>query len=361
MTRSSVPRIEINLAKIAHNAETLKHMYKTKGIELMGVTKGVCGSPAIARVLVESGIHTLAESKLANLKKMHENQIQAQYVLLRTPALSEVESVINYADISMNSELIIIKKLSETAIALNKVHKIILMIEMGDLREGIMPSDINQFIQQVVTLPGVKIVGLGANFACFGGVKPTQANMASLSSLAATIEVDFSLSLSYVSGGNSANYNWFMEAENTERINNLRLGESILLGRETLCRKTIPDLFTDAFTFVAEVIESKIKPSVPYGEIGQDAFGNTPQFQDKGQINRAILGVGLQDVLVSGLTPILNIEILGSSSDHIVLATRKVDLGVGSEVKFSVNYGALLSAMTSPYVAKKYTHTAKTR
>jgi len=148
--------------------------------------------------------------------------------------------------------------------------------------------------------------------------------------------------------------NLFISTEDIGRINNLRLGESIYLGCETLYRKPIPGLFTDAFTLVAEVIESKIKPSVPNGEVCQDAFGNIPEFQDRGQIRRAILGVGLQDVLVSGLTPGSDIDILGMSSDHIIVDAKEIDLNVGNEVEFSLNYGALLSAMTSPYVMKRY-------
>jgi predicted amino acid racemase len=357
LTRSVAPRIEINLAKIAYNAEKLVQLYGSKGIGLMGVTKTVCGDPAVAKVFAKKGIHVLADSKLKNLKKMRDARIKAQFVLLRTPALSEVDSVIKYADISMNTELTVIKRLSAAAEAHNTPHNIILMIEMGDLREGIMPANVEGFIQEVLKLQAIKIVGVGANFACFGGVKPSVENMGYLSLLADKIETTFSLSLSYVSGGNSANYNWFKTAENIGKINHLRIGESIYLGRETLCRTAIPELFTDAFTFVSEVIESKIKPSVPYGETGQDAFGNRPQFQDRGQIRRAILGVGSQDVLVAGLSPKLDIEILGSSSDHTVVDAKETDLKIGDEVTFTPNYGALLSVMTSPYVFKKYINT----
>jgi predicted amino acid racemase len=356
LTRLTTPRIEINLAKIAHNAEKLIHLYNTKGIGLMGVTKVVCGGEAIAKVLVSKGFLMLADSKLENLKKMRDAKIKAQYVLLRTPALSEIDSVIKFADISMNTELAVIKKLSAAANKYNTLHKIILMIEMGDLREGILPIHLEGFIQEIMELTGIKIVGIGANFACFGGIKPSKTNLGDLSILASVIEEKFSLSLSCISGGNSANYSWFMTAANIGKINNLRIGESIYLGCESLGRTAIPELFTDAFTLVAEVIESKIKSSKPYGEIGQDAFGNHPQFEDRGQMKRIILSVGSQDVLVSGLTPRLDIEILGSSSDHTLLDAKKIDLEVGDEVMFNLNYGALLSVMTSPYVFKKYIH-----
>lgn len=175
-----------------------------------------------------------------------------------------------------------------------------------------------------------------------------------MSSIAKNIEDKFKLKLKFISGGNSANYNWFMTTKDVGRINNLRLGESIFLGRETLDRKPIPKLFTDAFTLIAEVIESKIKPSLPYGDIHRDAFGNTPKFHDIGEIRRTLLGVGLQDVLVPGLIPMLDIDILGASSDHLIVNIKQTDIKLGETIKFNLNYGALLAAMTSPYIIKKY-------
>ncbi|MHC1604627.1 MAG: alanine/ornithine racemase family PLP-dependent enzyme [Candidatus Methanofastidiosia archaeon] len=350
----TTPRIEIDLAKIAHNAKKLKGLYGSKGIGVIGVTKVVCGDPSIADVLVKSGINTLADSRIANIRRMRDAGIQAQFVLLRTPIPSQVEFVIRYTDISLNSELSVIKRLSKSAVKQDTTHKIILMVELGDLREGLMPSDLENTVKGVLELDGIELVGIGTNLACFGGIRPDEEKMGYLSSITRNVEEKFGLTLEFVSGGNSANYNWFMSTEDVGKINNLRLGESIYLGRETLYRKHIPELFTDAFTLVAEVIESKIKPSVPYGEVCQDASGNIPVFQDRGQVRRAILGVGLQDVLVSGLTPGLDIDILGASSDHIIVNAKQINLKVGNEVEFDLNYGALLSAMTSQYVMKRY-------
>ncbi len=348
-----MPRIEIDLGKIAHNAKTLKELYGSKGINVIGVTKVVCGDPVIAEVLVKSGITILADSRIENIVKMHDADIHTQFLLLRT-SLSQSESVVKYADISLNSELAIINKISKYAVKQNITHKIILMVELGDLREGIMPSDLENTINEVLGLKGIELVGIGTNLACFGGIRPNDEKMKYLSLLAENIEKKFDLTLAFISGGNSANYDWFMSTKDIGRINNLRLGESIFLGCETLERKTINRLFTDAFTLIAEVIESKIKPSLPYGDVCQDAFGNIPKFSDLGLMNRAILGVGLQDVLVSGLTPLSDIDILGSSSDHIIINAKQSEIKVGDTVEFNLNYGALLSAMTSPYIIKIY-------
>jgi len=348
-----MPRIGIDLWKIAHNAKILKELYGSKDIDAIGVTKVVCGDPVITKVLVISGISILADSRIANIVKMRNADIHVQFLLLRT-SLSLSESVVKYADISLNSEFSVIKELSKYAVKQNTTHKIILMVELGDLREGIMPSDLENTVKKVIKLKGIKLAGIGTNLACFGGIKPNDEKMNYLSSLAKDIEKKFDLVLEFVSGGNSANYNWFMSTKNVGKINNLRLGESIFLGRETLDRKPITGLFTDAFTLFAEVIESKIKPSLPYGDVGQDAFGNTPEFHDIGKMKRALLGVGLQDVLVSGLTPISDINILGASSDHIIIDAKQSEIKVGDTVEFNLNYGALLSAMTSPYIIKIY-------
>ena len=349
----ATPRIEINLDKIAHNTKTLIELYGFRGINVIGVSKVVCGNPGVAATLVKNGISILADSRLANIRRMRTAGIQAQFVLLRTPFLSQAEEVVTYTDISLNSELAVIRELSKCALVSNTRHQVILMIELGDLREGLMPADLNNTVEQVLKLDGIKLIGIGTNLACFGGIKPDDINMGILSSLASEIEEKFGLKLTFVSGGNSANYDWFNSTKDIGRINNLRLGESIFLGCETLNRKPIPGLFTDAFTLVAEIIESKVKPSVPYGIVHQDAFGNVPEFKDHGQIKRAILGIGLQDVLVSGLIPRSDIDILGASSDHIIIDTKGTELKVGNEVEFDLNYGALLSAMTSPYVIKK--------
>ena len=352
------PRIEIDLGKLSHNAKSLKKLCAAKGVSIMGVTKAVCGDPTIVDVLVKAGIQTLADSRLENIKRMRQAGIQAQFVLLRTPAPSQVESTVKDVDISLNSEFSVIKKLATFATENNITHKIILMVELGDLREGLMPEALEETVGLVNDQKGISLAGIGTNFACFGGVKPDKEKLKHLTSLAGNIEDKFGLTLEIVSGGNSANYDWFMSTKDVGKVNNLRLGESIFLGREALHRKPIPGLFTDAFKLVAEVIESKFKPSKPYGDIAQDAFGNVPEFPDLGQMRRAILSIGVQDVLVAGITPCKDIRVLGASSDHLILDAQKISLEVGDEVTFNMNYGALLSSMTSPYVLKTYHNSA---
>jgi predicted amino acid racemase len=350
----SVPRIEIELDKLSHNARKLTALYGSKGIHITAVTKGVCGSLRIANALLNSGIRSFGDSRIANIQKMREGGIDAQFILIRSPMPSEVERVIEFADVSLNTEISVIRLLADQATKRGKTHRVILMIELGDLREGILPSDLEPVVKETLGMQGVKLAGVGTNLACFGGVKPTEANMQELSAIVDNLQRKFGIDFEVVSGGNSANYQWFVSTPDVGRINHLRIGEAIMLGCDTLTRERIPGLYTDVFTLVAEVIELKTKPSKPYGEIAQDAFGHVPIYEDIGNIRRAILALGMQDVDISAIKSRVKVNILGASSDHLILDARDSGLEVGMEVRFDVNYGALLRAMTSPYVEKVY-------
>ena len=352
--KSPMPRIEISLTQIRDNARMLSELYGQKGISLMGVSKAVLGEPSIVEAMVQGGVHVIADSRIENIQKMKTAGISTQFVLLRTP-LSQAESIVKSADISLNTEIETLKELSHYAKMQNKNHRVIIMVELGDLREGVLPCELSDFAKKTLALPQIELIGIGCNLACHGGAKPDETNMHQLSKLADSLEKEFQISLEIISGGNSANYEWYKSAGDIGRINNLRLGESILLGCETVNRTAIPGLHTNAFQLIAEVIESKEKPSLPSGEISQDAFGNTPSFQDRGIHQRVIIALGRQDIQMSSLKPDNKLEILGSSSDHIILDSSNHNLQVGDEVKFDLDYSGLLSAMTSPFIRKQFT------
>jgi len=348
------PRLEIELHKIVHNARELIALYGSKGIRITAITKGICGSPEIASALLRSGIKSLGDSRIANIQKMREAGIEAELTLIRSPMPSETEQVVRLVDMSLNTEISVIRLLARHAARYGKMHQIILMIELGDLREGILPSGVKPIVEETIDLEGVELAGIGTNLACFVGIEPTEAKMRELSSLADNLQQGYGINLRIVSGGNSANYQWFVSTPDVGLINHLRIGESILLGCDTLTRKQIHGLYTDAFRLVGEVIELKTKPSRPHGETVQGASGRVRDFEDNGCMKRAILAIGRQDVDVSRIKPRIDADILGASSDHLILDAKDNNLEVGMEVRFDVDYGALLRAMTSPYVEKVY-------
>jgi predicted amino acid racemase len=294
----------------------------------------------------------LADSRIENIEAMRRSKMAAGMSMIRSPMFSQVKRVVASADMSFNSELETVRRLSLEARQLDRTHAVVLMVELGDLREGIMPVDLMAAVTETLGLPNIVLKGLGTNLACRSGVSPDDLNMGELSRLANMIEAKYDISLDIVSGGNSANLDWVFSTEHTGRINNLRLGESILLGCETLQRNKIDGLHSDAFTLVAEVIESKVKPTMPRGSLAQTAFGALSVGNDRGTILQSIAAIGIQDVDLGGITAPKGIKILGGSSDHLIISSSNTDVAVGTEIAFQLDYSALLRAMTSPFVTK---------
>jgi predicted amino acid racemase len=348
------PRLEIDLGKIQHNARTLVERLASRGISVTGVTKATLGSSEIAHAMLRAGVSGLGDSRIENIEAMRSSHVSARLSLIRSPMLSQAKRVVTSSDVSFNTELEVIRRLSLEAGKLDRTHAVVLMVELGDLREGLMPDDLVAAVREMLSLPNIVFKGLGTNLACRSGASPDDAKMGELSRLAALIEATFDISIEIVSGGNSANLEWVFSSEYTGRVNNLRLGESILLGREPLHRNVIDGLHTDAITLIAEVIESKLKPTQPSGKLAQNGFGKRPDVVDRGTVAQAILAIGVQDVDMSGLQPSKGIEILGGSSDHLVVTSGVGNLAVGAEMTFQLDYSALLRAMTSPFVGKSY-------
>ena len=348
----TAPRLDIDLDKLHHNARTLVERLAARGISVTGVTKAILGAPNIAAMWLQAGVSALGDSRIENIEAMRREDVPASMTLIRSPMLSQADRVVAHADVSFNTELDVIKKLSSAAKEVGKTHGIVLMVELGDLREGIMPGDLLPTVRDALRLPNIMVKGIGTNLACRSGVAPDAKNMAEVSALADSIDATFGAKLSIVSGGNSGNLEWVLGGADVGRINNLRLGESLLLGRETLHRTPIDGLHTDAITLVAEVIESKVKPSRPWGEIAQAAFGNQPPATDHGRVSQTIFAIGQQDTDPCGLQPPPGLKLLGSSSDHLIADAGRHRLAVGAEVAFQLNYSALVRAMTSPFVGK---------
>lgn len=353
------PRLEIDLEAIRDNTKVLVDRLAPRGIRVTGVTKAGLGSPGLARALLCGGAAGLGDSRVENLGRLRAAEIDSALTLIRTPMLSQVRSVVRHADTSMNTEGVVLDGLSAAAVEQDTIHAVVIMVELGDLREGVPSADVVALARFVGRRKGLSLVGLGTNLACQCGVVPDQEKMDELSVLAEQVEAACSVGLSIVSGGNSANLDWALTTHDVGRINDLRLGESILLGTEPLHRRPIDGLRTDAFTLVAEIIEVRVKPAQPWGELAQNAFGTQASRRGTGAVRQAIVSLGRQDVEPDGLRLPDGVALLGMSSDHLVLDIGDAGGSVGDEMRFGVDYGALLRAMTSPFVTKVETRTLR--
>lgn len=355
MTYFKTPRLEIYTDRIEGNARAVIELCRAHGVEVACVTKVMSAHPAILQSLAAAGADSIADSRISNLQSIANTGLTLPTLLLRVPTPSRVADVVRCADTSLNSSAETIELLSRAAQLVRRTHQVIVMVDLGDLREGVWPDRVVSVVSQAADFPHVEIVGLGTNLACYGGVVPTTENMQVLVDLRDACREATDLPLDLISGGNSANLPLLASGGMPKEINHLRIGEAITLGRNVLDRSPWPGTRQDTIRIVAEVVEVERKPSLPLGRRGQDAFGESIEFVDRGVRKRAICNVGRQDVVVNGLTPEdPGIIVLGGSSDHLVVdveeATSEVKLG--DEVGFFPSYGSLLAATTSPYVQK---------
>jgi predicted amino acid racemase len=353
------PLLHINIQKLKNNLAVLSAAVKSAGCSLMIVTKSFCADEEIVRMLAASPlVDYLADSRIQNLKVCAGRGKPA--VLLRLPQPCEIEDVVSYADISLNSELDTLTLLNAEAGRQCKRHKVILMIDLGDLREGLYFTEgenILKTAEAVVGMPNLTLYGLGVNLTCCGAVIPQKDNLSILVSWADTIRKHCGINLPVVSGGNSSSFYLIEKGELPTGINNLRLGEAFIAGREAAYKQRIKDTFDDAVSLEAQIIEVQTKPSVPAGERGVDAFEEKPSFEDRGLLKRAICAVGRQDLEISGIVPLdPGVEVLGASSDHLILnvSASERDYAVGGTIRFVPNYTALLRLFTSAYIGRVY-------
>jgi predicted amino acid racemase len=354
--RTSTAVIHVDLAKIEANARSLTG--QLPDVAFAGVTKVTCGSPEVARAMLAGGVAVIADSRLANLRCLKDGGVAAPLWLLRSPTPTLAADTVRLADVSLNSELETIRALGAAAVAAGRAHGVIVMVDLGDLREGVLPQDLPAFLEVAEHIAGVVVEGIGTNLTCYGAIVPTAENLGRLVELGEAAERQLGRRL-LISGGNSSTLWRALKGGGIPaRIDNLRVGESMALGVDTITRAPIDGLHVDAFVVEAPVIECRVKPSLPAGEAAQDSYGNRPTFVDRGERRRAICAIGRQDIVPEGMRPLdPRVEVLGASSDHMIVDVQAVEPppAVGDRIAFVPNYASVLQAFTSAYVVKDFT------
>ena len=370
------PRLVIDIKKLADNVKTLAAITTDDGnCSLMIVTKGLCADLEMVKMLAGiPEVDFVADSRLKNIKSYSKIVRDAgkKTVLIRIPMLSEVDELVKCVDLCFNSEMETVRAIDKAAAKEGKVQDVLLMIDLGDLREGIFFKNEDEILSaatEIKEMNNVTLYGIGVNLTCYGAIIPKNENLSKLVEIARKIENKTGLKLEMVSGGNSSSI-YLIESDRMPRIgrmpkdekmpegiNNLRLGEAFLLGNDTAYETEIPNTHHDAIKLQAQIVEMKEKPSLPIGEVGVDAFGEKPHYEDKGIMKRAIIAIGKQDTDLGSMTPVDDrIEIMGGSSDHIILDLTACndDYKLGDIVEFTVGYGGMLKLATSPYVDRVY-------
>ena len=353
------PKLVVNLEKLKTNIRFLTDNMTAHNLSITAVTKVHSANPEVVKVFEKfPEIEYFGDSRIKNLMTyQHSNK---KKILIRIPMHSEVDAVIKYADISFNSEISTIKLLNQAAKKVGKIHQILLMVDLGDLREGFFDgADLMFAVSEIMEMENVKLFGLGVNLTCYGAVIADEKNLGELIAYHEKIKAQFNIELPMISGGNSSSLYLLDDEKLTlpKGITNLRIGDAFFSGEETSRGTKYPEMFDDVFVLQAEIVELKKKPSFPIGNRGVDAFGQIPTFEDKGIRLRGILAVGRQDTVFDGLKPFDDrLSIVGASSDHLIVdfTDSEQSYHVGDIVDFKLSYGAMLATFTSKYITKEY-------
>ena len=349
-------RVTINLNRLRHNLDVINNWMEAHSASWTVVTKVLCGHVDAIRALQILGVRSMGDSRLSNFEVIEKivDEFEAWY--LRVPDKTSIPDVVRLADVSLNSEIEIIKKLNEEARRQKKTHRIIIMIELGDLREGILPGTLINFYEEVFELSNIEVLGIGANLGCLAGAVPNVDQFMQLILYRELLELKFKHNLRMISGGSSAVLPLLLDGSLPKDINHFRIGESIFLGSDLVNGGTLPQLRNDVVLLEAEIAEIKEKGLIPTGETT-----NMTPFSPEGENGaqpgqrgyRALVSVGQLDTDVGGLTPLNpNHKIAGASSDIIVvnLDDNPENLTIGDTIKFKCNYSAMLRLMNSRYL-----------
>lgn len=357
----SYPKLFIDLGKIEQNALLVKNICNSNNISVTGVIKGVSAITKITQAFFNAGYNSIASSRIEHLKEFSDLE-NVEKMLIRIPMLSEVEDVINYSDISLNSEKVVLERLNEAAKKFGVKHKVILMFDVGDLREGLFYkedlAELSTYVEK--ELNNLYLYGIGTNMTCYGTVVPTAKNALQLVNAVEFVERRLKRKIEIISGGSTTSLPILTKNILPERINHFRIGSAIITPLEliTLWNTEIPGLFYDTFTIEAEIVELSSKPTVPLGKLHLDGFGNKRNFIDKGIRKRAILAIGNADLgdctKLKPLDP--NIIVLGASSDHLIIDIENCthEYNIGDKLRFLMHYQNVLFAMNQPTLLKIY-------
>lgn len=351
--------IELDRQKLKTNFEFLDSRFKKRHIDWGIVVKLLCGNKLFINEVLNLGIREVHDSRISNLKVIKKLDPSIQTVYIKPPAKRSINSVIRFADVSFNTEYYTIKLLSEEAIRQNKKHKIIIMIELGDLREGVMGEAFVDFYREVFKLQNIEVVGIGANLNCLHGVMPTEDKYIQLSLYKELIKAYFKVDIQWVSGGTSVVLPMLYKNQLPPTVNHFRVGETLFFGLNIEEQETFEGMHDDVLKLRAEIIELTEKPMVPVGQLAENPSGELLEIDESlygKTAPRAIIDVGLLDISPDFLIPDdHDIEVVGASSDMLILSLDHTDktYNVGDYVNFKLKYMGALGVMNSHYIEKR--------
>jgi predicted amino acid racemase len=356
----------IKTNKILKNIKKMNSYLAQNNIKWTLVAKVLSGHRATLEKLLEDpeikNLHSIGDSRLSNLKVIKKIRPDIVTMYIKPAAIQSVKNVVKYADISFNSSYSTLEALNEEAKKQGKIHRVVIMVEMGELREGVIRENIVDFYSRIFNLSNIQVIGLGTNLGCMYGVEPTYDKLIQLCLYEQLLETKFNKRLEIISGGSSITLPLISKKKIPKAVNHFRIGEAAFLGTSPLNNKKFRNLSTDTFEYDANIIEMEEKESNPDGVISDASIGHIqdPASNQK-KTYRAILDFGILDVDVNEITPKdKNVEFIGTTSDMTVYSlganinrSQRLKYKVGNKIAFKPNYMAVARLMNSKFINKR--------
>lgn len=355
------PALIVNHNALRENMKTVIGWCGEADIDVAGVIKVTTGLASDALDFESAGAKWIASSRLEQLKRAREAGVRLPLMMIRVPMISELDELVQVCDFSLQSSLDTLRALETAAIKADRTHNVILMADLGDLREGFIEKeelvDVAEYVEDRLDM--VHLAGIGTNLGCVGSVVPTEEKMLMLADWAGAVEERIGRPLEIVSGGATSSLMPVFDKVMPPKINMLRIGAIVHCGpledlRTCYGREEVDVMSDEAFILEAEVIETNVKPTHPIGKLGVNAFGEKAVYTDRGRRRRAILAIGRADYGDTGdIVPQLEgAEVTMASGDHTILDIEdcKENLRVGDVVRFKVKYSALMRLTASENV-----------
>ena len=340
-------KLRINTPSIVHNFEKLKNQCEARGIQLVPVTKVCLSNRHIVESFQRCGAETIADSDARRLSRL---DVAIGRFLLKV-SLSDAMGDDLSCDCVITSSVEVLQALSTRANT--NPPKVFLALELGDLREGIVPERLPGFLESALKLPNISIVGLGANFGCLSGKLPDRGTCEILRETLHLVRKRIGFEFEHVSFGGTAVYPSLMDGSLPDFVNHLRIGEAIFFGHNLCTNESIPGMNQETFILSSEILEVSEKNVHRDGEYGLNAFGEDVAFVDSGVRKRAILDFGQLGAPIRSVFPRDDrIRIVGSTHEYSVIDISDTieTYRVGDSVEFTMNYNSAAQAYLSPQI-----------
>ena len=355
----------INTRNITGNIKKINQLMQSHGYRWSLVTKVLAGDLDFLRKLLTvdlmDGIHSIGDSRLSSLKNIKKVNPSLRTIYIKPPPGNLTRQVVEFADVSLNTSLETINALNDAAAARKKIHEVIIMVELGELREGVLRDNLLDFYRNVFELDHIRVAGIGSNLGCMYGIEPSYDKLFQLCLYKKLLEATFKREIPLVSGGSSITLPSISKKKIPREINHFRIGEAAFFGTSPLDNKKFSKLSTDTFQFNANILELEEKENIPDGNIGNGNIGHTAEL-DPGEkpekTFRALLDFGILDLDSRDLEPVdKQVRFVGTTSDLTVYdvgknlnASMRFKYKVGKTLRFKPNYMAVARLMNSKFI-----------